>query len=201
MYNKDKNFQNNNFDIDNKKIKDLEEKINLLNNQLLEKTNKINILSRENSELKHKNEELKLIINKKEKENSLLKGKIEELNSKINNQINPNNSNNQNKMLELYEKIEILQEKLKRFPFILEKDEKLMSIIFCSVDQKIHYSLICKNTDKIHNIEAELYKEYPKLIDTDNYFMCKGKALNKFDTFKSDNIKNGDVIVVNQREF
>ena len=76
-----------------------------------------------------------------------------------------------------------------------------MSIIFASVDQKIHYSIVCKNTDKIHKLEEELYREYPQFSETDNYFMCKGKVLNKFHAFDSNNIKNGDVIVVNQREY
>ena len=200
IYNLNNNFQNYNFDEKDKKIKNLEENINLLNKQLLEKTNKINTLSKENSELKQKIMELNLLINKKDKEHSLLRNKINELNSKINNQIDPNNSNNHNKMLELYEKIEILQEKLKRFPFILEKNEKLMSIIFSSVDQKIHFSIICKNTDTINKLEAELYREYPQFSETDNYFMCKGKVLNKFHPFESDNIKNGDVIIVDKRD-
>ena len=178
----------------------MEEKINLINKELLEKTNSINTLSKENLELKQKNRELNLLISKKENENSLLRNKIEELNYKINNQINPNNSNNQNKLLELYGTIENLQAKLKRFPFILEKNEKLMSIIFSSVDQKIHFSIICKNTDTINKLDAELYREYPQYSETDNYFMCKGKILNKFHPFKSDNIKNGDVIIVNQKD-
>ena len=104
-------------------------------------------------------------------------------------------------MNELYEKIVDLQEKLKRFPFILEKDEKLMSIIFSSTNQNIHYSIVCKNTDTINKLEAELYREYPQFSETDNYFMCKGKVLNKFHTFKNDNINSGDVILVNQREY
>ena len=138
------------------------------------------------------------------KENTEFKEKIKELKLKINNQINqinPYNYNNSLKMNELYEKIVDLQEKLKRFPFILEKDEKLMSIIFSSINQNIHYSIVCKNTDTINKLEAELYREYPQFSETNNYFMCKGKVLNKFHTFKSDNIKSGDVILVNQREY
>ena len=132
-----------------------------------------------------------------------LKKKIDELNVKItypNIQINPNNSNNSNKMIELYEKIVDLQDKLNRFPFILEKNEKLMSIIFSSVSQNIHYSIVCKNTDDINKLERELYREYPQFSKTDNYFMCKGKVINKFDTFESNHIKNGYVILVNQRD-
>ena len=161
-------------------INNLEEKIIILNKQLTEEKNKNYNLSKENSEMK---------------------AKIEQLNFKIINQNNFNNFNIQIKTNELYEKILDLQEKLKRFPFILEKNEKLMSIIFASVDQKIHYSIVCKNTDKIHKLEEELYREYPQFSETDNYFMCKGKVLNKFHSFEKNNIKNGDVIIVNQRDF
>ena len=174
------NMNNNNQKNDeDEKIKNLEENINILNEQLSKEKNKNNILSQENSQLKNK---------------------IAELNFKINNQNNQKNPNNQIKMNELYEKILDLQEKLKRFPFILEKNEKLMSIIFSSVDQKIHYSIVCKNTDKINKLEEELYKKYPQFSETDNYFMCKGKILNKFHTFEKNNIKNGDIIIVNHSE-
>ena len=182
MGNLDNNFQNNNLYSKDKKIKDLEEKINILNNQLLEEKNKNHILYQENLNLKKK---------------------IDELNVKINNlniQINPNNYNNLIKMNELYGKIVDLQEKLNRFPFILEKNEKLMSIIFSSIGQNIHYSIVCKNTDDINKLERELYREYPQFSETDNYFMCKGKVINKFHTFECNHIKNGDVILVNQRD-
>ena len=161
-------------------INNLEEKIIILNKQQTEEKNKNYNLSKENSEMK---------------------AKIEQLNFKIINQNNFNNFNIQIKTNELYEKILDLQEKLKRFPSILEKNEKLMSIIFASVDQKIHYSIVCKNTDKIHKLEEELYREYPQFSETDNYFMCKGKVLNRFHSFEKNNIKNGDVIIVNQRDF
>ena len=104
-------------------------------------------------------------------------------------------------MNNLYKQINELNEKLKRYPFVLEKGERIMSVIFSSVDQKIHYSIVCKNTDKINKLEEELYSEYPQFSETDNYFICKGKVISKFHTFESNNIKNGDVIVVNQREY
>ena len=194
-----KNIKNSNESKD-QKTKELEANVSILNKQLSESKKKISDLSKENSELKKIIDELNLSKNNQKKENSELKQKIKELNLKINNQTNPNNSNIHIQINELYEKIEDLQEKLKRFPFILEKNEKLMSIIFSSVDQKIHYSIVCKNTDNINKLEGEFYREYPQFSETDNYFMCKGKLLNKFHTFESNNIKNGDVINVNQRD-
>ena len=154
---------------------------------------------------KNKIEKLNNQIKSQNKENLKLKNEIKKLNNQIdsqnNNQVNLNNSNTYLEINKLYKQLNELNEKLKRYPFNLEKGEKIMSVIFSSVNQNIHYSIVCKNTDTIHNLEGELYKEYPQFTETDNFFMCKGKVLNKFHAFDSNNIKNGDVIVVNQREF
>ena len=175
------------------KIKELQSKINQQNN--LE--NEINIL---NTKLKEENKNNHILMN----ENSNLKKKIEELQKRINEQnnnlMNKNNLKEGNDIIKLYKRINNLNERLKRYPIILEENEKLISIIFTSVDQKTHYSLICKNTDTINKIEAELYKEYPDYSETDNYFLCKGKTINKFQTFERNHIKNGDIIILNQKE-
>jgi len=181
MNNINNNFQNNNLNSKAKKIKAFKERINILNNQLLEEKKKNDILYEENSKLKKKIKRLNIKINK------------------LNSQINPNIENS-SKMNELYSEIAILQKKLDRFPFTLEKNEKLISIIFSSISQNIHYSIVCKNTDDINKLERELYREYPQFSETDNYFICKGKVINKFHTFESIPIKNGDVILVNQRD-
>ena len=172
------------------------------------------MLEKENFNLKNQIQQLKSQYNSQNNnqnylmnENMNLKYQIQQLNNKINFQNNNNNqiiSNNSNTYLEmnnLYKQINELNEKLKRYPFVLENGERIMSVIFSSVDQKIHYSIVCKNTDMINKLEFELYKEYPQFSETDNFFMCKGKVLNKFHAFDSNNIKNGDVIVVNQREY
>ena len=192
----EKNKNNNLMEKNNKldtKIKELQTKINQQNN--LE--NKINIL---NTKLKEENYKNYILINEK----SNLMKKIEELQKRINKQnnnlMNKNNLKDDNDIIKLYKRIDDLNERLKRYPIILEENEKLISIIFTSVDQKTHYSLICKNTDTINKIEAELYKEYPDYSETENYFLCKGEAINKFQTFESNHIKNGDIIILNQRE-
>ena len=46
-----------------------------------------------------------------------------------------------------------IKETKSNFLFNLEKGEKFMTIIFYSLDQKIHYFFICKNTDKFSLIE------------------------------------------------
>ena len=98
----------------------------------------------------------------------------------------------------LYKEINDLNEKLKRYPVILEENEKLISIIFTTSEQKKYYSIICKNTDDINKIESELYKEFPDYIKSDNYFSFKGQKINKFQTFEMNHINNGDLIVINK---
>ena len=119
--------------------------------------------------------------------------------------ISSNNQNNSidymiNKLKNKDSKISELKEKIKRYPFILENNETMLSIIFSSIDEKVNYSLICKNTDTIHKLEEKLYKEYPDLSERENYFLFKGQLINKFETFEKNEIKNGDTIILNQHD-
>ena len=141
-------------------------------------------------------------------ENANLKQKISQLQFQLNSQNMNNISNIQNnsydKLINLINEkeniIKNLKEKIKRYPFVLEKNEKIMSIIFSSVNQKVNYSMVCKNTDTIHKLEEKLYEEYPYLSERENYFLCKGRLLNKFISFEKNNIKNGDIILLNQND-
>ena len=140
------------------------------------------------------------------KENNQLRKQIFQLMNQLNQQNIFQNINNQNnataiKMIkEKEDVIKDLNETIKRYPFTLEKNEKIMSIIFCSASQKINYSLVCKNTDTIRKLEEELYKEYPYLCENENLFLYKGKILNKFQTLEKNKIKNGDNIILDPNE-
>ena len=87
--------------------------------------------------------------------------------------------------MELYEllalkdkEIKDLRELKERYPFNLLKGEKMMSIIFYSLDQKLHTSVLCKNTDKFNKIENLLYDEYPDYKEKTNSFIINGKTIN-----------------------
>ena len=147
-------------------------------------------------------------IYKLSNENANLKQKISQLQFQLISQNMNNISNIQNnsfdKLINLINEkeniIKDLKEKIKRYPFVLEKNEKIMSIIFSSVNQKVNYPMVCKNTDTIHKLEEKLYEEYPNLSERENYFLCKGKLLNKFQSFETNHIKNGDIILLNQND-
>ena len=188
----------------------------------ISKDNEIERLKRELKEEKDKNKKLENIINElKSKDNNdiqKLKKEIQAYIEKIEKLSSENKNlkdkikgqgvqNNTDEIVRLYKKIENLNEKidelnakLKRYPFILEEGEKIMSIIFTSVNQNLNYSMICKNTDNINKLETQLYKEYPKLAETKYYFICNGTVVSRFETLGELKIKSGDLIVLNEDE-
>ena len=191
-------------------------------NKVLENKNKD--LMKENNDLKkeigdlkdklniEKSEKEKLNLKIKELENLLKKEK--ESKSLIENENKNKNENNNGKLLELYEELRLkdkdireknqeikkLNERISRFPFELSENEQLMSVIFISTDQKIHYSIICKNTDQFTKVETQLYKEYSNYKDIENVFVVNGRKINKYKSLKDNNIKNNDIIQLNPIE-
>ena len=101
-------------------------------------------------------------------------------------------------IIEKDKKIRELELKISRFPFILEEGEVLMSIIFISSDQNLHYSIICKNTDEFYKIESQLYKKYPEYTENENFFILNGKKINRYKTLEQNGVKNNDIIILNE---
>ena len=77
-----------------------------------------------------------------------------------------------------------------------------MSIIFQSIDQKMHISIICKNTDKFTKIENEIYEkeDYYQYSELDTFFTVKGKKINKYRTIEENGINDNDIIFLNVNE-
>ena len=157
--------------------------------------------------IKNENNRLKKLENeyislKKEKEH--IQSINEELTNKIKEIAINNNANNinVNKINELYEQLIFKENELKEFksnyPFNIKKGEKLIPVIFQSIDKKVHYAFICKNTDKFNIIENMLYDVFPEYIDSDNYFFVNGNKINKYKTFEENNIKYSDIILMKQ---
>ena len=165
------------------------------------------------------NDNLSGIIKNLKLQNINLESKINELENK-----NKNDSKNENKnfkilyspnnikilnqnyshaqkenIYKLNKKIKDFEEKLGRYPFILEKNEKLISIIIYSEDESIHHSIICKNTEVFSKIEDEIYKIYPETSEKNNIFSYKGKIIDKTKSIESNGIKDGDVVILYQK--
>jgi glutamate synthase domain-containing protein 1 len=101
----------------------------------------------------------------------------------------------------LNKKIEELKLKLSRYPYDLSEGEELISVIIMSIDQKIHQSFICKNTEKFSRLEEIIYKEAPDYMESDIYFCINGNVVKRYKTLKENNIHNGDIIMLNKRVF
>ena len=77
-----------------------------------------------------------------------------------------------------------------------DEGEQLMTVIFISEDQKVHYSFICKKTDKFQDLESKLYKIYPEYSKTDNHFAVNGRTITKSKNLDENEIKNSDIITL-----
>ena len=141
----------------------------------------LNIEKNNNQQLYQKIKELEKIINIKEEQN---------LNYNLNINLN------KDKINELLEEIRIKDKIISNYPAQLSEGEKLISVIFVSSDQKVHYSVICKNTDKFSKIENMLYDEYPEYSESENHFLVNGKIVNKYKTLEYNKNKNNDIIML-----
>ena len=102
-------------------------------------------------------------------------------------------------LLKLQREMDRLQEEIKRRPH--DQRKSLIAIIFNSVDQKFNFPVICEKTSIVKNIiKKNLYKEYPEYSRSNNYFMCNGIVVDISISFEENEIKNGDIILMNQME-
>ena len=181
-------------------LKDLSNAQNLLKE-------KEKIIEEEKNQKQKSNKELKdlqnIIKDKEEKFNEERK-KFGEMNKKISfYKYLLGSASQEEKMMKLFDELELkekeikkLNEMISRFPFELLENEKLMTIIIISGDQTVHYSIICKNTQKFTEIEHNLYQKYPEYLESENYFLTNGKKINKYRTLEENKIKNGDIITL-----
>jgi len=139
------------------------------------------------NELENKIKTLELII---EEKNKIINeyNKIIELNKNISN--NNNIFDNINRIKELEKEIE----KYKKY--YLLPGEKLITIKFISIDQKIDFNIIAKNNDNFAKLEGSLYEKYPQYKETENYFLVNGKKLNRHKTLDENKINDNDIITL-----
>ena len=180
-----------------------------MKSEILKLNNELNIEKNNGIALSQRIKELEKIINikgeKKIKEKSNIgvnmidegNNLMFELNEKLKNLKNTLNSNiNKDKINELYEEIRTKDKIISNFPVKLSAGEQLLSVIFVSLDQKIHYSAICKNTDKFSKIENLLYDAYPEYTESENHFFVNGNKVNKYKSLDFNKIKNNDIIML-----
>ena len=155
----------------NKKKIGINEKYNFRNNE-------------NNNNLKVEKENNKSIIDElkaeKEKNKSLI-NKIKTLEFKIiENQYNNDENYNNRQFMSM------------------KPGEKIISIMFSSVDQKVNRCFACKNTDIFIDVEKKLYDNYPEYKEFETYFIFDGNKIKRFKTMEENKIIDGTNIMLNK---
>ena len=79
--------------------------------------------------------------------------------------------------------------------------KNIITIKIVSFDQSVNFSISCNKNDNFVKIEELLYNSYPKYKDSENYFVCNGRKINKYRTLKENGIRNNDVISLNTFDY
>ena len=193
------NNNNNNFNNNNK----INSNDNFINNK---NNNNIGLNQNENINKEQNPQQQNIIVDLKENNTKLNNRLLNEIDKNKNVKENKDNSL-KNKIIDdliklIIEKDKIikeLKEKISLYNFELNKGEKLISIIIITPEQN-YVSIICKNTNKFTKVEEILYEKYNKYENTENYFILRGKKINKYHDLDSNNIKDGDIIQMHLNE-
>ena len=154
----------------------------------MEKIEKLEIIIKQKDETN----ENKNVININEEKNLIkeFNSNLKNINNNLNSRLDPKDKIN------LLEEIRIKDKIIANNPYQLLEGEKLLNVIFVSLDQKIHYSCICKNTDKFNKLENILYEKYPEYSESENLFYVNGNKINKYKSLEFNKIKNSDIIIL-----
>ena len=144
-------------------------------------------------------EDLKDKLNEEKNKNQKLTLKLEELTNILNKE-NTNFLSIPKEMKEKITELENYKKKLKKlesiFPFKISEDDKIISIIFITSDENIHYSMICKSTEMFFELEKRLFIKYPEYKETKNDYFANGHKINVRKTLKNNKIKDNDIILI-----
>ena len=184
---------------------------------LNESANKSQQLENEQLDVNEQNKNLNNIIKEKDKTIYELKNKVNDLINKCklfeyeikresrNIESNNNNNNNKDEVMNLLKQLESKNNEIRELKSRvgsgsnLTGGENLIAVIIVSVDEQInHYAIICKRSDKFVKVEEILYDRFPQFKKTDNYFLYKGKKINRFDTIEENGIPYSAIITINK---
>ena len=171
---------------------------NIINNEI-----KMNIKSKQSlkdekdlkfKEMEEKINNLQNELNVEKKKNEVYFKIIQQLNKDLE-KYKKNNSTDNNMEKDISTKTEELEKALDLNPFEL-KEEKFFSVNFTTTDEKMHYSLICKNNDIFSKIEEQFYNDNPKFNKKENIFMIGNNKIESSKTLDENNIHNNSIILI-----
>ena len=182
----------------------------IINNNIIDnKINKLNDEKNKNIELNNKIKKLEIDLNNEKEKNKNLNQQIEKYKNIIkdlNDKISRNNLNDNNKVSELQniinekiDEINVLRSRLNNSNInSIQPGEQIIAIGFTSSDQTIqNFFRPCKDSDLFVRLEEKLYDEYPQYKDVETYFLVNGRKILRFKSIKENNLKNGQIIMLN----
>lgn len=149
-------------------------------------------------------------LKNKELEEKIISLEKELKEEKSKNEIYLKTIKNLNDYLEKYKKNDLADKNLEKDktekkvlevnPDELLKGEKLISVNFTTMDEKMHYSIICKSTDIFSKIEDQFYNDNPKYNKNENIFMIGNKKIENSKTLDDNDIHNNSIIILKKSE-
>ena len=175
----------------------LSNSFNNKNNNIIPQNNSNNNYQINSEIIKLKNE-----INNKDKIIQQQNLTISNLQNQLND-INNKYNNNLSLIKTLQNNLNLKEQELQNLKSQLNLDSNKkwgFAINFDSINQEIHYPIVCNENDLISRLEEELYNEYPNYKEYNTYLTCNGIVLKRFKTIGENNIKKGNTILVNIHE-
>ena len=80
-------------------------------------------------------------------------------------------------------------------------EEEPFYVIFMSIDFEIYYPIESKKNDLISRLEEEFCKKYEEFKEYNFNLTVNGKKIRRYKTIEENEIKNGDIILINLVEF
>ena len=72
-------------------------------------------------------------------------------------------------------------------------------VTFLSSNENIHYSMICKNTDKFQRLEMVFYDKFPEYKKRNNIFLTHNKIIDN-NNLEANKISDNDIIVIKSKK-
>jgi hypothetical protein len=129
--------------------------------------------------------------------------KIININNTKNNNINNINdisdisSNYNNKINNQIELTLDLTKSHKITNIIKEDSKEIITFYIKSIDQLLNCKVSCKSSDIFNTIMNVIFEKEPSFIEKVGYFLCNGNKINEYKTIKQNEIKNDDIILMN----
>ena len=80
--------------------------------------------------------------------------------------------------------------------FLTNNPKEAITLHFKSSNQLINYAIHCKTEHKFNMIANQIFEREPNFVENGLLFLCGGRKINEYKTIKDNQLKNGDVIII-----